>query len=113
MGKIIIEEIAVKTAIGVTDKERSKPQRVLISVELETQLPYNEIQDKLENTVNYSSVIRDVKNLLKTSNFGLIETAAGKIAHLLKDNYKVKRVTICVKKFPYRNTKYCAYKLTV
>ena len=113
MEKIILEEVSGNTHIGFTEKERSKKQKLLVSIEVEPKAQYNMINDELGNTINYSAVRMDVKNLLKSGSFNLIETVAEKIALLIRKKYNIKNVTVCVKKFPYKDTKYVAYRLTI
>lgn len=113
METIILEEIKAYSHVGVSEKERSKKQKILISVNIEPEKRYSSIKDSIDNTINYSNIKTDVKNILKTGTFNLIETAAERVAHHIKRNYRVRNVTIYVKKFPYRDTKYVGYRLTV
>ncbi len=113
MEKIVIEELAINISIGTTEKERSKKQRILLSIEIEPEAKYGTINDDLDQTIDYSSVRKDIKRLTKTDHFQLIETVAKRIALYLKGNYYIRSVTVCIKKFPYRDTKYVAYMLTI
>lgn len=113
MERIILEEISACTHVGVAKKERSKKQKLLVSITIEPEVQYSSIRDSIDNTVNYSHVRMDVKNILKAGNFKLIETVAERIAHHIKKNYSIKNITVVVKKFPYKDTKYVAYRLTI
>ncbi len=113
MEKIILEEIKAYSHVGISEKERAKKQKILVSVYIEPEKRSVSIKDSIDNTINYSNIKTDVKNILKTGTFNLIETVAERVAHHIKRNYSVKNVTIYVKKFPYRDTKYVGYRLTV
>ena len=113
MEKIIIEELAVNISIGTTEKERSKKQNILVSIEIEPEAKYDTINDDIDKTINYSSVREDIKRLIRADHFQLIETVTKRIAQYHKSNYTIRSVTVCVKKFPYRDTKYVAYMLTM
>ena len=113
MEKIVIEELSLNISIGTTEKEQSKKQRILLSIEIEPEANYDSINDDIDKTINYSSVRKDIKMLMRTGHFQLIETVAQRIAKFLKSNYGIRSVTVCVKKFPYRDTKYVAYFLTM
>jgi FolB domain-containing protein len=113
MEKIIIEELSVNISIGTTEKERSKKQKILVSIEIEPEAKYDTINDDIDQTINYSSVRKDIKTLMRADHFHLIETVAKRIAQFLKSNYNIKNVTVYVKKFPYRDTKYVSYMLTM
>ena len=113
MEKIVIEELSINISIGTTEKERSKKQNILVSIEIEPETKYDTINDDIDQTINYSSVRNDIKRLIRTDHFQLIETVAKRIAQFLKSSYNIRSVTVCVKKFPYRDTKYVAYMLTL
>ncbi len=105
MQRIILEDIRVRTFIGVSEKERARKQRLSVSIELEPAVKFEEIDDNIENAVNYSSIRKDVKALLKEPRCKLIETMAALLAHHIMDTYPVKSATVRVQKFPYKDTK--------
>jgi dihydroneopterin aldolase len=111
MERIILEDIRARALIGVSEKERSRRQHLWVSVEMEPVTGHAGRGDRLENTIDYSLVRRDIKEILEGGEFHLIETAAEKIALHLKSSYPVKSLTVFVKKRPYRDTRYCAYRL--
>jgi dihydroneopterin aldolase len=113
MEKITIEGIRVRTFLGVSEKERARKQQLSVSVEFEPSAAFEEINDNIENTVNYSSIRKDVKALLQGKKCKLIETAAVLLAHALMDAYPVKSLTVRVKKYPYKDTKFisCSFSL--
>jgi dihydroneopterin aldolase len=125
---IILENLKVRAFIGVTERERSRRQKLLVSVEMECGPPPggpppggppdaaaggDGAEDSIENTVDYSLVRRAVKELLEGSRFKLIETAAARVARALKARFGPKatgRIRVTVKKFPYRDAAYAAYR---
>jgi dihydroneopterin aldolase len=113
MERIVLKDISVRTFIGVGDKERSRRQRLFVSVELEPKPAPAGRGDRLENTIDYSAVRQVVKRILLEERFHLIETAAERIALSLKHTYQLKSLTVEVKKRPYRDTRYCAYRLSI
>ena len=115
MGVILLEDLSVKVSIGVTERERSRRQKILVSVEIECAPPAgaNWENDSLEDTVDYSEVRRAIRELLAGSRFNLIETLANSIASTLKREFGPKgagRIRVMVKKFPYRDAEYAAYR---
>jgi dihydroneopterin aldolase len=111
MERIILEDLKVKTTIGVSEKERSRRQHLWVSVEIEPVTRHAGRGDSIENTIDYSSIRRDIKEILEGGAFHLIETAAEQIALHLKSSYPVKSLIVFVKKRPYRDTRYCGYRL--
>ena len=111
MERITLQEISVTAYLGVTEKERAKKQKILVTVSIVPEIQLNTLNDSIENTVNYSSVRGDIISIFKKNRFNLIETAAGKVASYIKDKYPVKNIAVVIKKFPYRDTKFVAFEL--
>ena len=112
MEEILIQDLTLHLHIGVTDKEQRKSQKVLISMEIQP-AARGKIDDTLENTIDYSAIRRELKSLLREERFNLIETAADRIARYVLDNFKVKKVAVTVKKFPYKDTAYVGCRLSI
>lgn len=113
MATISIKDLAIRVHLGVTDRERRKGQKILVSIDAQPEEDYRKIQDSLDHTVDYSSIRKAIQSIMKTAQFKLIETVAARIAHHIYDNYRVKQVTVTIKKFPYRDTKWVGYRLTI
>lgn len=109
---IHIEELEVSTHIGVPEEERAAPQRLTASISF---WPYHEagdLADKIENAINYSDVVEESKNFVRDQSVSLIETLADRLAmHLLK-NFRMQRVTIELRKFPFEDAKYVSVTVT-
>jgi dihydroneopterin aldolase len=70
------------------------------------------LADKIENTINYSDVVEETKNFVRDQSVNLIETLADRLAmHLLK-NFRMQRVTIELRKFPFEDAKYVSVTIT-
>jgi 7,8-dihydroneopterin aldolase/epimerase/oxygenase len=110
--QIHIEELELSAHIGVPDEERAAPQRLTVSISF---WPYHEagdLADKIENAVNYSDVVEETKNFVRDQSVNLIETLADRLAmHLLK-NFRIQRVTIELRKFPFEDAKYVSATIT-
>jgi dihydroneopterin aldolase len=111
MATLIIQDLALRIHIGVTERERKKKQKILISIETEPEMVSGQVRDSIGNTVDYSSMRSGIRTLLMDSRHNLIETVADKVAGYVLDNFMVKQVSVTVKKFPYRDTKFVGYRL--
>lgn len=111
--RIILKNISVYGHLGVTEKEKSKRQKIQINIKIELTTSFSMLNDSIDNTVNYSLVRKQVKKLFRKENFNLLETAALRIAQLIKENHSCKRVEVTVKKFPYRDIEYVACTITL
>jgi dihydroneopterin aldolase len=110
--RIHIEQLEVSTHIGVPEQERATPQRLTASISF---WPYHEagdLADKIENAVNYSDVVEEAKNFVRDQSVNLIETLADRLAmHLLK-HFRIQKVTIELRKFPFEDAKYVSATIT-
>jgi len=110
--RIHIEQLEVSTRIGVPEEERAAPQRLTASISF---WPYHEaddLADKIENVVNYSAVAEEVKNFVRDQSVNLIETLADRLAiHLLK-HFRIQKVTIELRKFPFEDAKHVSVTVT-
>jgi len=106
--KIILHNISIRTRLGITERERSRKQKILVQLEIGPLTPFEELNDSIENTVNYSLIRQHVKKLFREESFNLLETAAWRVAHVIKKNHPCRQVKVTVKKFPYRDTEYVA-----
>jgi dihydroneopterin aldolase len=111
MEKIILEEIKIYTHIGITDKERAKRQKVLVTIEIEPEASFSSLDDDISKTINYSSIHADVKGYVENHVFHLIETVAESLAGIIQQKYPIRSVAVTVKKFPYKDTKWVACRI--
>ena len=108
MEKGLIEIIGLKVSslIGVPDEERLRPQDLLIDVTIK---PFNslyELDDKIENTVDYFMVYELIKSISSSGERKLIETLAEEIINNIKSKFTVEEVEVRIKKFILPNTKF-------
>jgi dihydroneopterin aldolase len=110
--RVHIEQLEVSTHIGVPEKERVAPQRLTASISF---WPYHEaddLADKIENAVNYSAVVEEAKTFVRDQSVNLIETLADRLGmHLLK-HFRMQKVTIELRKFPFDDAKYVSVTVT-
>lgn len=96
--RISISELTVETRIGVTDKERSRPQDVVIDIEMERDLSAASESDSLDDTIDYGSLIDEVAALVRASECNLLEHLAANIADKVAAKPEVSGVTVRVGK---------------
>jgi dihydroneopterin aldolase len=99
MDIIRITDLEVFYHVGVTEEERSRPQRLLISVELEHDFTSAISRDDLAETVDYYAVAQQLLHFGEGCHWQLIETVAADLAALILDHFSSKTVVIEVKKF--------------
>jgi dihydroneopterin aldolase len=93
---VFVRDLELDANIGVYRREKGKQQPVRINVDLTVEETAGEVEDKLENVVDYGAVVDGIKTILAAGHLNLVETLAEKVAaHCLSDKrVKVARVRI-------------------
>ena len=110
--RIHIEQLEVSTHIGVPDEERGAPQRLTVSISFWPYREAGDLADKIENAINYSSVVEETKNFVRDQSVNLIETLADRLAMHLMKNFRMQKVTIELRKFPFEGANYVSVTVT-
>lgn len=84
--------------IGVTEEERTREQEIIVHVTMYADLHKACICDRLEETINYSTVEKEIQALIARSSCALIECLAELIAQLCLNKPKTRKVKVTVEK---------------
>lgn len=98
MDKIIIENLKIFCRLGVKPEERKHLRNVFVSVTLEFDMSKACSSDCLEDTVNYSTVAKDIQHIAYSGNFMLMEKMAEEIAAFCLKKYSISAITIRIRK---------------
>lgn len=102
--KIGLLGIQVFCVIGVYAKERKKPRKLLIDIEVDPIVKLEKSglsdaeKDSLETTINYEEIAALCQNIAVEGQFKLIETLATAILERCLETFPVTRARVCVKK---------------
>ncbi len=96
--KIQLRDLRAACIIGVGPEERSSSQEVRIDLSLEVDLEPAGHSDRLEDTVDYGALAREVVAMVEGSSFKLLEKLAEEVAGLCLARSKVERVEVTVVK---------------
>ena len=99
MSQISIVDLEVFYRVGVPDAERARPQRVLLTVEMENDFSAAAKSDGLADTIDYFAVSQRLLNFGEGKSWKLIEKLAADIADTILAEFKPSAVTVEVKKF--------------
>lgn len=84
---------------GVHDEERKLGQRFIVTVHMHTDPGIDSQIKHLEDTVDYTKVYAEIKQILETRQFYILEDCANMIADkLLADFPLIRSVTVCIQK---------------
>jgi FolB domain-containing protein len=112
MDTITIKDLEVFYCVGVPDEERAKPQRLLLTIEMEHDFTSAVAEDELGDTIDYFAVSQRLLKFGDGMHWKLIETLAVDIAQMVLDEFRVRRVTIEVKKFILPQARYVSVRAT-
>jgi len=112
MSKITIADLEVFYCVGVPDQERAKPQRLLLSVELDLDFTSAALSDRIEATINYHEIVRDLLGYGEGRSWNLLEKLAADIADRILTQYGPRAVAVEVKKFAIPQARYVSVALT-
>ena len=112
MDKIIIQDLEVFFRVGVPAKERTKPQRLLVTIEMEHDFTAAAAGDRIQSTIDYHAVCVRVEKFGRTRTWKLIETLAVDLAGLILREFKPFRVSVEIKKFILPQTRHVSVRVT-
>jgi 7,8-dihydroneopterin aldolase/epimerase/oxygenase len=89
--------ISEQVSIGLLAAEKAAPQRVLIDLEYDCQIPV-ELHDEAASVLDYDAVRRDVAAIARSGHFNLQETLCRAILNGLMARPQVLRAKVSVRK---------------
>ena len=99
MSKITIVDLEVHYCVGLTDEERAKPQRLLLTVDMTLDFSSASVSDRIERTINYQAVADEVLRFGENRSWKLLEKLATNLAERVMTQYSPEEVMVEVKKF--------------
>jgi dihydroneopterin aldolase len=98
MDTIFLNEVSVKTRLGVPEWERMTPQTVMLDIEIA--MPHSRAcaSDTIEDTIDYGEVVRRIRQTLVEHSFKLVEALAEHVSQLILAEFGAPWVKIRVSK---------------
>ncbi len=112
MAKISMVDLELHYRIGISEAERAWPQRLLVTIEMETDIAAAVKSDDIRDTINYFDVAQMLFKWGKKREWNLIEKLVDEMADLILKKFQPASVTIELKKFPLPESKYISITLT-
>ena len=98
MFEVEIKNLKTKAKIGISPKERTKFQTLLITCRFKYSIIKKEKIDDIKYLKDYSSIVRFLKEFVQKSQYKSIERLTFECANILEKKYKLKKVFISVNK---------------
>lgn len=112
MSRISIVDLEVFYCVGLTDEERAKPQRLLITVDMNLDFSSAALSDRLERTINYHTLAQRLLKYGDGRQWKLLEKLVTNLADMILLEFKPEDVSVEVKKFAIPQANHVSVTLT-
>jgi 7,8-dihydroneopterin aldolase/epimerase/oxygenase len=112
MSFITIVDLEVFYRVGVSDEERSRPQRLLLTIDIKFDFSSAAVSGRVGRSIDYHEVARHLFKLGESRSWRLIESVATDIANKILSDFHPESVTVEVKKFSLPEARYVSVSLT-
>jgi dihydroneopterin aldolase len=109
---ISIEQLEVFARVGVTENERSYPQRLTLTITVWPDKSFDNLEDDITQTVNYSAVCAATRDFTRAHSTKLVETLAAQLASHLLQIFPIRKVSVELRKFVLPDAKHVSVTLT-
>lgn len=98
MDKVFIKDLLVRGVIGISDRERSKSQDIVINVVMFTDISKGAASDDIDQCVNYRTAAKAILAHVEKVSRYTVEALASDIAQICLDMPGVAKVKVKVEK---------------
>ena len=96
--KILINELILDLKLGYYDFEKLKPQKVKFSLEIDYQDKKPSNDKDLRSIVNYATIVKLIKKLLKKKHYNFLETLAEAVFDELFKDKRIGKIMLKIEK---------------
>lgn len=98
LDKIYIRDLLLRCIIGINEEERSKKQDVIFNITIYTNLKKPCHSDRIEDSIDYKVIKKEIIELVENSSYLLIEKLAEKISEICLNHDKIVMVDVVLDK---------------
>ena len=98
MDKVFIDDLMIRGVIGISDRERSQPQDIVVNVVLYTDISKGAASDKIEDCTNYRTIAKAIIAHVEKASRYTVEALAEDIAEICMQTAGVEKVKVRVEK---------------
>jgi dihydroneopterin aldolase len=109
---IEIEELELFARVGITENERANPQRLTLTITVWPRAQFEDLQDDIGNTTNYSALCSVARDFARSRTSHLIETLVTELAAELLRAFPIEKVRLELRKFVLPDAKHVAVIVT-
>ena len=112
MSFIAIVDLEVFYRVGISEEERAKPQRLLLTLDIKFDFTAAAMSGRIGRTIDCYEVTQQLLKLGETRSWRLTESVAMDIADIILLEFHPESVTVEVKKFSIPGAGYVSTTLT-
>ncbi|WP_261843778.1 dihydroneopterin aldolase [Aliamphritea ceti] len=94
MDIVYIKQLEIETVIGIYDWEREIRQRVVLDIEMGSDILAAAASENIDNTLCYKTISERLIDFIANSEFQLIETMAEEVTKILMNEFGVRWVRL-------------------
>ena len=98
MDTIFIRDLKVRGKHGISDKERSREQELLVDISIDFDTSRAAESDELADTVDYAFFRKTAKEVVEKQSFRLLEKLADAVAQKVLEDARISTVSVTVRK---------------
>jgi FolB domain-containing protein len=98
MDQIFISDLIARGILGIDDRERQRPQNIMINVTMYADLHIPGQSDDLLDCVNYSTMAKKIQAHAESAQRFTVEALAADLAHICLEEPRVQKVRVRVEK---------------
>jgi dihydroneopterin aldolase len=110
--QVHIEQLKVFARVGVLRAERARRQRLVLNITLLPARDIRDMQDAVARTVDYSALCQEAKQFLSQRSHKLLETLADDLASHLLRKFRIRKISIEIRKFVLKDAAYASVTVT-
>ena len=95
---VFVRDLVLQAEIGVRRHEKRRQQPIRVNIDLTVKEDARPLDDRLENVVDYETLIEGVRRLIGAGHINLVETLAEQIAGLALSDSRVIATRVRVEK---------------
>jgi dihydroneopterin aldolase len=77
---VFVRDLEIEALLGIYPEEKTKPQRIIVNIDLSVREGDDPTSDEIKNVVSYEIVVKKVEAIVMKGHVNLVETLAELIA---------------------------------
>jgi dihydroneopterin aldolase len=98
MDIVYIRDLRIDTVIGIFDWERRVKQTISLDIDMACDIRPAAASDDIKDALNYKAVAKRLIDFVGNSEYQLVETLTEEIARIIRDEFNVPWVRVCLNK---------------